>query len=1221
VSQGQPPTPPSRRRRHLPRIAGWCCGLLLAIPLLGGLALGALAVRLSQGPIESSLVARQIERATNRPGSAMRIGIEHAAVAWEGWRGNGAPLDIRLTGVTLRDRLGRAQVTLPEAAITLSFASLLQGMMAPATIELRQPSLILLRDEEGGLSLDFGSAGSPAPADAAAQPQGEPVEHILADLMAPPEDRAMHTSLRRIRILGGKVTVRDGHMGRDWFLNDTQIELRRLAEGGIEGDGEALMRMGDVDLPVHLRARVQGDPVRFSVRLDLPVLRPSEIATVIPPLAPLAILDAPVAIQARAEFDQAGRPVRGGLDIQAPEGGNLKLDGQTALPFARLAASLEGNRRRISLDQAQIELPGQGHTTLELSGRIALGDTGWTGELQAGLARLDLAELPDLWPEGLAPVTREALRRAAPRGAVRDATLRVEVAADAALTQWRLPGARIEAVLADALLVAPPGGTPGAGADPPRLAVDRIELAAELRPDSLRVENLSLRLPRPPGEGGFAPTLRAQGQAALREGRWRGAMSLELDRARFADLPSLWPAGVSPGARQWMTENITAGEASAGRWQVTAEAAEDYSSVKMTGLTGRIEVQGATVHWLRPIPPVRNASGHASFGLDAIDVQVASARQENGAGQPGGLEIRDATLRFLLPDDGHESTEMSYGLAGPLTEIVNVLRHPRLHLFDRQPFPATVAAGAFEGRVTLAFPLLADLNVDQIRLRAEARATNARLTRLLFDRDLEAATIDLVTDTEQLRLNGTATLVGIPLRLGVEMDFRSGPATQVVTRESVTGRGDAERLAMLGFDTGGLLRGPVAFEVRTERRRNGQGIVRLQGDLRDAVLAFPPLGWVKQAGSPGTAEAIFRMQGERLTGIDNIRIEALELALRARATTTRAGRIERVELQETSFGASRLTGDARAPAAPGQPWSVTLRGPVLDLRSLFGTASQVSGGAARDRNAPAEVPEGSQTPLVLDLRFDQVMLGPDRDLFATQSRGRLDSAGVLREASLRGRSSRNSGNFELAMTPRGRARHLQGTAEDGGGLLRAFGIVRTIEGGRLTLNAQYEGAGPGAPLAGTAELDNFTVRDAPVLGKILQAMTLFGVVEAMQRGLVFSRAVIPFTLTPEALRINDARAFSASLGLTARGRILRERTILDIEGTIVPAYFFNTLLGNLPLVGRLFSPERGGGVFAATFRAQGPPEDAEVSVNPLAALTPGFLRGIFGLAEGSRPAR
>jgi hypothetical protein len=226
----------------------------------------------------------------------------------------------------------------------------------------------------------------------------------------------------------------------------------------------------------------------------------------------------------------------------------------------------------------------------------------------------------------------------------------------------------------------------------------------------------------------------------------------------------------------------------------------------------------------------------------------------------------------------------------------------------------------------------------------------------------------------------------------------------------------------------------------------------------------------------------------------------------------------------------------------------------------------------------------------------------------------------MREATLRARTTRDAGSFELTLTPQGETRQLRGTAEDGGGLLRAFGIVETIEGGRMTLNARYADSRPATPLTGVAELDQFSVRNAVALGKLLQAMTLYGLVEAAQGGggLAFSRAVVPFGLTATEFRMEDARAFSASLGLTARGRVLRGSGVMDLEGTIVPAYFFNSLLGNLPLVGRLFSPEAGGGVFAATFRARGPAEDAEIVVNPLAALTPGFLRGLFGLAEAPR---
>ena len=163
------------------------------------------------------------------------------------------------------------------------------------------------------------------------------------------------------------------------------------------------------------------------------------------------------------------------------------------------------------------------------------------------------------------------------------------------------------------------------------------------------------------------------------------------------------------------------------------------------------------------------------------------------------------------------------------------------------------------------------------------------------------------------------------------------------------------------------------------------------------------------------------------------------------------------------------------------------------------------------------------------------------------------------------------------------------------------------------MTARFAHNARGAPLSGTAEMSDFAVRNAPAFGKLLQAMTLYGLFEAMSgQGLGFARLVAPFTLTPETLVLEEARAYSASLGLTAKGSIDRRRRRVAMEGTIVPAYIFNSLLGNIPLFGRIFSPETGGGLFAATFRLNGALDDPQVSVNPLAALTPGFLRGIFG---------
>jgi hypothetical protein len=63
----------------------------------------------------------------------------------------------------------------------------------------------------------------------------------------------------------------------------------------------------------------------------------------------------------------------------------------------------------------------------------------------------------------------------------------------------------------------------------------------------------------------------------------------------------------------------------------------------------------------------------------------------------------------------------------------------------------------------------------------------------------------------------------------------------------------------------------------------------------------------------------------------------------------------------------------------------------------------------------------------------------------------------------------------------------------------------------------------------------------------------------------------------------------------------------------VPAYFFNSLPGRIPLIGELFSPQKGGGVFAANYSIDGKLADPDVSLNPLSALAPGVLRSFFDL--------
>lgn len=747
-----------------------------------------------------------------------------------------------------------------------------------------------------------------------------------------------------------------------------------------------------------------------------------------------------------------------------------------------------------------------------------------------------------------------------------------------------------------------------------RVALTALEVDVTLDDDTLRVERAVLRpAPLPTGRGpvGAPPVITAQADMRLVEGRWQAEARLAIDQVATADLDLYWPAGVAHGAREWITENVTGGIARDGAWRITADWDPAGGAPRLLGVEGSLEAEDLEIHWLRPIPPAQRGVARARFGIDAIDIDVSGATQSGTA-----VEVREGRMRIGLASDP-ETAEIDLVVGGPAADVWALLRHPRLGLFARRPPPITEVRGTLrEARLSLGFPMIAELPIEAMRIGATGRVSDIRIPRLVLGKDLERGNFEFSADPAGLRANGTATVQGIALRIQQEADFRPGPPGQLVSREIVSGRAEARQIASFGLDPRPFVEGVVGLDIRNETRRNGAGRVALRTDFRDARLSLDALAWAKAPGTAGQGEATIVLQNGQITAIDGIRVETADALLRGRGTQLRQNIPQRIEIQQGQIGRSRFAGEISPPAGPRANWAIAVRGPVLDIAPVLVRPATAEEGGAADATGPG---------VELDVRFDRVLLEENRALTGIAGTLTTDARGTVQAARMRGRVD-GGGALDLTVAPAGGQRHLRLTSDDGGALLRAFGVLRTVQGGRLRVDAAYGHDRPGAPLTGQAELEEFAVRDAPALGKLLQAMSVYGLFEALSgQGLSFASLTAPFTLTRDALVLSEARAFSASLGLTAKGRIDRRRDTIDMEGTIVPAYVFNSLLGRIPVLGRLFSPEQGGGLFAATYRMRGPLADPNVSVNPLAALTPGFLRGIFGIgqseADGAGPAQ
>ncbi len=412
------------------------------------------------------------------------------------------------------------------------------------------------------------------------------------------------------------------------------------------------------------------------------------------------------------------------------------------------------------------------------------------------------------------------------------------------------------------------------------------------------------------------------------------------------------------------------------------------------------------------------------------------------------------------------------------------------------------------------------------------------------------------------------------------------------------GRATAAQLSNAGVPW--LTGGSAGLDVDYASRRDGTGTLGLAANLLDATVATP-FGWDKPPGEAANVAATLRLTGDRLVGVDALRAEGTGLKLVSHATMP-AGQPRTLVLDELQLGRTQATGSIALPSGASGALRVVLHGSALDLSAYL-----------KQRNSGPQTDEDDETPgrpWDVNLQFGRVILAKDEALAPASVIAASDGLHIL-HAEI---SAGTKGEVRASIVPAAGGRRLSVDSADAGAVLLAAGVADNIRGGKLRLDGSYDDHAPHAPLNGTATLDDFRVIDAPAIGRLLQAMTLYGAVDLLRGpGLGFRRAVVPFRWQQRVLHLQSARAFSTSIGLTAQGDIDMRRRQASVDGTIVPAYFFNQLLGNIPLVGKLFSPEKGGGVFAARYTVRGKLADPVVSVNALSALTPGFLRGVFGL--------
>lgn len=691
----------------------------------------------------------------------------------------------------------------------------------------------------------------------------------------------------------------------------------------------------------------------------------------------------------------------------------------------------------------------------------------------------------------------------------------------------------------------------------------------------------------------------------VKSGSLNPAVSFDVSLAArnfpFNDVERLWPKSLIVNARQWVKDGLHDGVVDSVTLTATVRPAPG-GGVRLTALKGKMHARGVRIDYLPPMAQVKNVSASATFDENRLDIAIEKGDVPDGMKISGG-KIALYNLQADMPD-----ADIQLDISGSLPAVLQLIDSEPLGFASDLGLQAEATRGAVAAHLRLRFPLKQDLLAQDVRAVAHARLSGAVIPNAMFGRDLRGGDLQLKVTNNALDVKGDAQLGGVPVQIVWRHNFKKD--SLFLDHYELTGDlKDVLKLGAFGVRVPDVvsrhMRGALQADVSFTVLGDGRQALSARFDLADVALDVPALRWSKPAGVPATGTLELRLKNDVPREIPKLTMTAPDLNISGSATFAANGAFQRLNLDTMRLGRTNIMGSLTL--AKSGIWEVVLRGQSLDASRLWnemvgvGDVSPDSEDLQEDNlviNAALDIHS-------LILRKNKVL----KDFIGTVYRDR----GVWRKIDVAG-SVGDRGSLELMLdSALNGLRYLSITSNNAGAALRTLDLYDNIIGGAFDLKAAYTRVRKNAPLEGVVKITDYALKNPPVFARLIGLMSLSGISDALQgKGLQFDILDAPFKLDKGLLTLTQARASGPSLGVTANGTVDMAQKTLNLQGTVVPAYAINALLGRIPLIGKLFrGMEKGGGLFAATYTMKGRQENAEIMINPLSVLAPGVLRDIF----------
>lgn len=673
-------------------------------------------------------------------------------------------------------------------------------------------------------------------------------------------------------------------------------------------------------------------------------------------------------------------------------------------------------------------------------------------------------------------------------------------------------------------------------------------------------------------------------------------------------LINLWPVGVAMNPRTWIDSSVIDAFIPSARIVMNAPVgAFDLEALPEEVLSGTIDVQNAEVNYSEGFPHVKNGNGKVMLTGNTLTAILQNATTLNDTKLSGegkvyisSLVATDTPITIDLPV--YTSTQ----------DVLEFLKSTPYKLPTSVNLNQETVTGNLFGDVHMFVLDKPSPAEDDVTFKIAMDAKGFGQTKFYKGMDVNKASGKVLATDKDFTVDASGLYDGQRVQLSAVMQ-KSGENYRVKTTMP------HEKLKAFGIESEPYVYGDVGVSLDWKEIYNHGAQFNADIDLTPAEIRIADIKYLKEAGVPAT----LKLKGEENPSGYEIPDFTLEIpdrkdALKGAVNLSPSGEIKEVNLRGIDFAGTK--GQALYRPIPGG-YFVRASGEVLDL-------SYRDDGEEKKKNNPVKIvaealpkPEVKIPALDVDFQFKKAVTSKDGKNILHDLKFVAQCDTVICKSMDFTTNAGAAAPFTLNIGYQNGKRVLTSYTPNAGLVLRNMNLFDSMKDGEMQISGIFQDELPTHPLVGKLTIGAHRVKDVPMLTKLLTVATFTGIVDALSgEGLMFQKLDVPFRKEGMVIRLENAKSAGPSIGLTAEGNIDLNQDSINLSGVVIPAYMFNAIIRSIPVLGNIFGVLAGDGLVAVNYSMKGDLDDPDVTVNPLSALTPGFLRGFFSIFDNEDAA-